>query len=145
MFKFDIPLNSTICYSHNLLFHWTQPKRNPIYSISSVPVMSADIAQHLVWFKVVCEPWKVLQQCLYKFSFWWRLRCAPFIIMVPSLESRSFSCLIWLLFRWFSCFCWQKCSDIYNMSNHMWQIITDLRFKMADKRFFDSIASCVCH
>ena len=63
--------------------------------------------------------------------------CAASNIIASSLESGSFSCLIWLLFRWFSCFWWQKYSDIHNKSNH----VGDHRFAFQDggQAFFTAL------
>ena len=66
------------------------------------------LAADSICFKVVCEAWKVFMSCLYKVSFWWRLRCAASRINASPLERGSFSCLIWPLFRWLSYFWWQN-------------------------------------
>ena len=83
-------------------------------------VLSLQTLQNIRFASKSCEPWKVFQPCLFKFSFWWRLRCAASRIIASCLESGSFRYLIWPLFRWFSCFWWQKCSDIHNKRNHAW-------------------------
>ena len=103
---------NTICYSTEL------NKKEPNCTVLLQRLWHW--AANSICFKVVREPWKVFQPCPYKFSFWWRLRCTASRITASSLEGGSFSCLIWPLFRWFSCFWWQKCSDIHNKSNHAW-------------------------